>query len=243
MRLRVNWHDALDAVATVALVAASGTMIWAQLRSLRPTQQVQPTTLAGNRRPEPPLPDAPVSIDGATIKGKEGAKVALIVYSDFQCPFCAKFATQVLPSFDERFVKSGKALVAFRQMPLPMHQFAPKAAQASYCAGEQGQFWPMHDALFADPKHLDEPALLDRAQRLGLRDAEFKLCLRGKAPATIDQDRSSADELSVSGTPTIFVGVVQPDSRVKLVRRFAGVPATQELDAAVTSLLDNNGKK
>ncbi len=88
-----------------------------------------------------------VSVGDAQTKGDENASVTLVEYSDFECPFCARFSTQTLPQILEEYVNSGKVRIAFKHFPLPFHASAQKAAEASMCAGEQGKFWEYHDKL------------------------------------------------------------------------------------------------
>src|SRR5215510_15815847 len=138
----------LDAVATLAFIVTCAVVTWATL-----TPRMRPVTgAAAEPRAVPPapvpLPTKAISLNGATLQGDPKAKVALIVYSDFQCPFCARFGKDSLPGIQARYVKTGRVLVAFRQFPLNIHAFARKAAEASLCAGKQGRFWEMHDQLF-----------------------------------------------------------------------------------------------
>jgi protein-disulfide isomerase len=113
----VRFRPLLDALATLAFIATCAVVIWVML-----TSRTRPTVAAAaaapdarpTRPPEPPLPDRPVTLEGAAVQGDRTAKVALIVYSDFQCPFCAKFGRDALPEIQSRYVKTGKVLLAFR---------------------------------------------------------------------------------------------------------------------------------
>lgn len=109
-------------------------------------------------RPAPPLPAQPLSISDAVVKGSERAKVVLIAFSDFECPYCSRFAKDTLPVLDEKYVRTGRVRVAFRHLPIEsIHPTAFKAAEASECAREQGRFWEMHDRLFDQFKQLSQP--------------------------------------------------------------------------------------
>lgn len=133
-----------------------------------------------------------MSLDGAATKGDRKAKVALIEYSDFQCPFCGRFARETLPQLDEKYVRPGKVLVAFRHLPLPIHALAQRAAEAAECAGQQNKFWLMHDFLFRDSGQLAESKLTSSAAGLGLNDGQFKACLEGRTAAKARADAAFA---------------------------------------------------
>jgi protein-disulfide isomerase len=89
-----------------------------------------------------------VVIGDAPTKGDANAKVTLVEFSDFECPYCERFYTQTFGQIESNYVNAGKVLMAFKQFPLGFHQYAQKAAEASLCAKEQGKFWEMHNKLF-----------------------------------------------------------------------------------------------
>jgi protein-disulfide isomerase len=163
--------------------------------------------------------------------------VALIEFSDFQCPYCGKFAREILPELEKQYVSGGQVVMAFRQLPLPNHQFAQKAAEAAECAGRQDRFWPMHDAMFQDQKQIDEAGLRQSAQRLGLDPRRFSDCLIGETSERVKRDANEAKSLRVSGTPTFLFGYVQADGRVKVVKRFSGAQPVAQFRAALDPLL------
>src|SRR5262245_37660949 len=130
---KYSWRSVrswLDSIATLSFIVTCGVVTWA---TLAPSAQPMPTAALAARPVEhaqSPVPANPISLDGATLQGNPRAKVALVVYSDFQCPFCAKFGQETLPGIQARYVKPGRVLVAFRQFPLNIHAFARKAAEA-----------------------------------------------------------------------------------------------------------------
>jgi len=137
--------------------------------------------------------------------GSLDAPVQMIIYSDFECPFCAGFS-QTVKQIEQEF--GDKVAIAFRHYPVPGHQDAVKAAQASECAAEQGKFWEMHDKLFAD--NIAGRLILEQYQKeainLGLDTVEFNDCLAS------DQYESKVTEMAargaaagVTGTPTSFI--------------------------------------
>src|SRR6266849_1457871 len=96
------------------------------------------------------LPTAPINVTGEPFKGAANAKVALIEFSDFQCPFCGRYDKDTYPQLLKDYVDTGKVKYVWRDYPLDFHRNAEKAAEAARCAGEQGRFWEMHDRLFAN---------------------------------------------------------------------------------------------
>jgi protein-disulfide isomerase len=136
-------------------------------------------------------------------KGPAGAPVTIIEFSDFECPFC----TRVVPSIDEAVKTYGDQIrVVFRQFPLNIHPRAQKAAEASLCAHEQGKFWQMHDAMFADQKKLEVADLKAKASALGVDQAKFDQCLDGsKFAAQVATDLADGQKVGVTGTPAIFI--------------------------------------
>src|SRR5258708_7112481 len=103
--------------------------------------------------PAPAAPSAPLPVGAADAfhgytLGSDSAPVEVTEYSDFECPFCASFATVQMPVIREQLISTGKLRWRFRDFPLPSHKYSRYAAMAGQCAGEQGKFWQMHDQLF-----------------------------------------------------------------------------------------------
>jgi protein-disulfide isomerase len=233
---RDRWRFVLDTLGTLAFIAVSATIVWATI-SERRTASAPPAPGARQSRKEPAPPTTPVSLDTAVIQGSRTAKVAVIEFSDFQCPYCGKFARETLPGLEAKYVKSGQVLFAFQPLPLPMHAFAEKAAEAAECAGRQGRFWEMHDSLFRNQEALDEPHLHERATDVHLDRAQFDTCLAGQAGGRVQQSAALGKTLTISGTPTFFLGTVQSDGKVKVTQRFTGAMPTAQLSTALDHLL------
>jgi protein-disulfide isomerase len=213
---------ALVSAVCLAMLAVTGRAL------LLPTTETPPETRTVGSRPVPPpppapLPSEPIAIAGAAIKGDPRAPVAILGYSDYHCPFCVRFATGTLSELDQLYLSTGKALFAFKHLPIAsIHPQAPTAAEGSECARRQGQFWAMHDRLFAGPKLADAPTLQAHAKALTLDVAAFDACMLGQAKERVQADLAEAKALGVTGTPTFFIGVVQPDGRVKVAERIVG---------------------
>ena len=157
----------------------------------------------------PSAPTGPVDVkyDNAAVKGEENAEIVIVEFSDFQCPFCERFYTETLPQIEENYIKTGKAKLAYRHLPLVnLHPQAFKAAEASECANEQGKFWEYHDKIFENQALLSDTIFSTWAGELGLDIEKFDECLSsGKYQDKVSKDMSDADSYGASGTPTFFV--------------------------------------
>jgi protein-disulfide isomerase len=182
------------------------------------------------------LPRDPVLIANEPFKGDGKAKVAVIEFSDYQCPFCSRYTKDVLPQIRTEYVDTGKIKYVFRDMPLNFHKQAFKAAEAAHCAGAQGKFWEMHDALFQNQSALAPEQLTTHAKGVGVDDTQFQQCLdSGQFAADINKDIADAGAAGITGTPSFLVGVIQPDGRVKVVKKLVGAKPYAEFKAAIDS--------
>ncbi|MCP3103990.1 thioredoxin domain-containing protein [Myxococcus sp. K15C18031901] len=144
-----------------------------------------------------------VPLDGSLFAGNEGALVTLVEFSDYQCPFCAR-GHGTVKQLQQRY--GDKLRLVMKHHPLGNHPRARPAALAALAAGEQGKFWPYHDALFANPKALDDEDLERLAKELGLDVARWKQDLASPAHAErLRQDEALAMQLGATGTPGFFV--------------------------------------
>jgi protein-disulfide isomerase len=135
--------------------------------------------------------------------GPANAKVTVVEFSDFQCPYCSK-AASVVDQVKEKY--SDRVRFVFRQFPLPMHENARGAAEAALAANAQGKFWEFHDKLFQNQTQLTRPGLEGFAKDAGLNVAEFKKALDDKTyAAEVDSDVKLGESVAVQGTPTMFI--------------------------------------
>jgi protein-disulfide isomerase len=154
---------------------------------------------------KPRRPTFPVEVGNAPFAGAKDAKVTIVEYSDFQCPFCAKGA-DILKEIKKKY--GNKVKVAFKNYPLPFHNHAEKAAIAGLCANEQGMdyFWKMHDAMFANQEALDPEGLKKTAKTIGLKMDAFDKCVaENKYLAQVKADGEEGNKVKVKSTPTFFI--------------------------------------
>ena len=167
---------------------------------------VFPTGAAVGDDPTPSVADMEALLDDDAVRGDKDAPVTIVEWSDFECPFCARFFEQALPSIEEEYIKTGKVKLVYRDFPLSFHTNAQKAAEAAECAGEQGKYWEMHDLLFAQGVQGGVAGFKQYAKTLGLNTAKFDTCLDSGAMAgEVHQDMADGAAVGIQGTPGFIV--------------------------------------
>ncbi|NDD91301.1 DsbA family protein [bacterium] len=155
---------------------------------------------------ERPKVDVKVELaDHTPVLGKKGAKVTIVEFSDFQCPFCARGA-ETVHQIAKKY--GSKVSIGFRHFPLPMHKEARPASEASMCVNEQGsdKFWKFHDKVFQNQQNLDDASLEKMAKESGANVAKFKECYTAKKYAkAVQDDMEYGEKVGVRSTPTFFV--------------------------------------
>lgn len=146
---------------------------------------------------------AKLTQSGAEIRGSASAPVTIVEFSDFQCPFCRQ---TVKPLEDLLEQRPAEVRLVFRSYPLDFHQYSELAHEAALAAGAQGNFWQMHDLIFANQSRLERADLVRYAAQLNLDMPAFERALDTHAYAgAIAQDRALGAQIGVEGTPTIFI--------------------------------------
>lgn len=161
------------------------------------------------------VPTGPVDVKEGhlPVLGQEDAKVTIIEFSDFQCPFCEQLWKETLPQIKKEYVETGKVKFAYRHYPLDFHANAEKAAEASECANEQGKFWEMHDKLFENQAKWESQGAADAlttfaslADEIGISGANLKSCVEsGKFEKTVKDDLAEGTTVGVQGTPATYI--------------------------------------
>ena len=171
----------------------------------------------GNTQKAPSQSPQPVriSLDDDPIRGDPNAPISIVEFSDFQCPFCARFHVQTLPLIIEEYIEEGKVNLVYRDFPIQsIHPNALPAAVAAECANEQGRYWEYHDMLFEKQNgwnRLDSNTAISTfsqyATDVGLEQQQFDSCLgSGKYLEEVQGDLSDGRDYGISGTPGFFIG-------------------------------------
>jgi len=178
-----------------------------------------PPTAGGNNVPNVPTGavavDAKQLVDDDAFLGDKNAKVTMIEFSDFQCPFCRKFWKDTLPQIKSQYVDTGKVKFVYRDFPLEsIHPGSRPYAESTECARDQSKFWEMHDKIFQEQDkqgqgtvQFDLSNLKKWAAEIGLDASKFNNCLdSGKYKNEVSKDLSDATSSGGQGTPYFIIG-------------------------------------
>lgn len=203
----VKQEQAKAAIATLIDGAKKGAVVVRTLPDVRP-------------------PAADISPAAHTVvAGNKTAKVQVVEFADFECPYCSGAAT-TMAALKKKF--GDKVGFSFRHFPLSFHPNAQKASEYAQCAAEQGKFWEMHDLIFANQKNLKEPDLLAHVATLGLDAGKVDVCLKsGKGAKEVASDLALGGKIGVQGTPSFFINGYQ----------HAGAPTEEALTEAIKAAL------
>ncbi len=157
-----------------------------------------------------PTPSVPVDmeslLDDDAVRGDADAPVTIVEWSDYECPFCAKFYSETESLINEQYVKTGKVKLVYRDFPLSFHANAQKAAEAAECAGEQDKYWEMHDMIFEQGVQGGVAGFKQYAKSLSLNSAKFDTCLDSGAMTTETQkDMDDGAAVGIQGTPGFLI--------------------------------------
>jgi protein-disulfide isomerase len=186
----------------------SGTAQAGTLNNANPPTQAEPT-------PQP-LSDADwktIQEGAPAVEGDKNAKVTIVEFTDYQCPFCGQFYTQTYKSLIDKYVKTGKAKFVIRDYPLTFHPNAKPGALAARCAGDQGKYLEMHDELFGKQAEWSNLAAADAvakfgqyADGIGISGSKLVDCVNsGKFTKVVDDDTALGTKIGVSGTPSFVI--------------------------------------
>jgi protein-disulfide isomerase len=163
----------------------------------------------------------------ARTMGSAAAPVTVYEMSDFQCPYCRRFALETFPTLDQEYIRAGKVRWVFINFPLvSMHPNAEPAAEVAMCAAEQDKFWPVHDLLYRNQPTwapLTAPAefFLTLADSAGLDRPAFEKCLStGAMQPLVKKDAESAARSGANSTPSFYIeGGIMPGAQPVAVFR------------------------
>lgn len=224
-----NWRNSIDAVASIFMIFASVAILWVTLfKEIRPL---------GSSTTGDLLPTEPIDLSGGRRLGDPGAPLVAIVFSDFQCPFCRRFAGTTFKSVVNRYVSEGQVEVAFRDFPITrIHKHAAMAAKIARCAEAQGKFWPAHDAIFFFADDLDRGLFASAFRAAKLDELSVSQCVDRTPDDSYLDDVRLGRTLGVAGTPTLVLGRRQ-GPKVRPLKRISGDPGFESLSKTLDSLL------
>jgi len=144
-----------------------------------------------------------IPVAGSPVRGPHNARITLIEFSDFECPYCSR-AISTIAGLLHAYPNDAKLI--YKEFPLELHPHARMAAAAALAAADQGKFWEMHDKLFANYNRLSQERINELAQEAGLDMERFRKDIAsGKYETHIERDINDGQQAGVQGTPTLFV--------------------------------------
>jgi len=186
--------------------------------------------------PKPVLNTVRFNVAGYPVQGNPKASLVMVEFTDFQCPYCARYHSASFPALKKAYIDSQRMRYVTVDFPLSFHELAFKAAEAAHCGERQGQYWAMHERLFRATPNLQADALVGMAQELGLNLASFKSCLESASTADlVKHGLAEANTLGVEGTPTFIIG--RAEGSVVRGRMLVGAYPTQVFDDIIQSHL------
>ena len=200
-----SFYVALAALAIVGIAVIAFVVV----KNKNAKIATEPVAVAGANDP-----NALVAQAKGIVYGNENARVKMLVFSDFMCPYCAQFASQIQPALMEEFVKTGKMQFVYYDYPLGgAHKYSFLAARAARCAGDQNRFNEYHDILFGRQSDwsfensVPVGSLVDYGKDAGVADENaFKQCVQSdKYADVVSANHALGEQLGVNSTPTIFI--------------------------------------
>jgi protein-disulfide isomerase len=171
-----------------------------------------------------------VAVGNAPVRGAANAPVTIVMFSDFQCPFCSRVEPTVKQIED---TYGDKVKIVWKNQPLPFHPNAMPAARAAMAAGKQGKFWEMHDLLFANQKDLNDASYEKWAQQIGLNMSKWKADMNSpEVSAQITADSNEGKAVGANGTPAFFIDGIS----------VVGAQPFEKFKSVIDDELKNGGK-
>ena len=169
--------------------------------------------------------------------GPDDAPIQIVKFMDYQCPYCVRYANQVLPTIKERYVASGKIQYAIRDYSLNFHPQAKGAAVAAHCAGKQDKYWDMHSLLVANSRKLHDEIYLELAQDIDLDLTRFSEC-QGNPESNdkVTADFEYGKDIGIRGTPSFYIGRIEGDKIVDVVN-VRGARSIDVFDRAIQQVI------
>lgn len=183
------------------------------------------------------IPELPIVTGNSPTIGAKSARVGLVIYSDFFCPFCAKFGQDTWPRLRETFVDGGRLFVIFRHLPLEqIHPEAGELAALGHCASAQDRFWSWHDIVLRAPANRRLETGRSPGQAGLARRALDECVAEGKGQAQVQSDLREAATLGISSTPSFLFGENLHDGSVQIKKVLVGAKAFEDFLDVIESI-------
>jgi protein-disulfide isomerase len=211
-----------------------------ELRELKTMVQDQRPVGAPAAAPTPRV-NFDFDVAGAPGQGVPQAPLIIVEFSDFQCPFCARYDKDTYHAIEQNYVRTGKLRYIFEDFPLPIHPLARHLAATAECLSIGKDFWTVREALFSNQATLtSDQAIDDFAKRTSMEINDYQACQGDKATAArIDQAVTAASSAGVTGTPTFFIGRNEPGTtKFKVLKVIVGAQPFDNFKQTFDALLN-----
>ncbi|MBI3546984.1 MAG: thioredoxin domain-containing protein [Gammaproteobacteria bacterium] len=218
MRAKKSYHHAIAVIALTVFIPACATSTAIEKQAVITDSAKNSPAATTTNREAPPAPmqwaSPQVSLSNNPSLGNAKAEIAIVEYSDYECPYCRSFYTQIFPQIKKEYIDTGRVRFFHKDLPLKtIHRQALAAALAANCAAGQGRFWEMHAALLTTSNQLSPALYQQLAHELDLDQKKFSACLNDRQQEReIQRDIDEARRLRISGTPSFLIGKIQGET-------------------------------
>lgn len=230
----------LSAIARVTIVALLVLAILSPHRAITQTHNHSPDEAHREKQEERKLEIARFDYRGDRLYrlGDRNAKVVLVEFSDYKCGHCSLFHEITYKKIKSEYIDTGKILFIAGNFPLQHNLYSQEAAQAAYCAGDQGRYWEMRDLLFRESRYIDPAKIIELAEGLELDVFRFQGCIAsGTHLGRLKREKREAILLGVERTPSFILARVTEDGYLD-GELFTGSHRWTQMKEKINSLLD-----
>ena len=234
---KTNVKYVVDLLASLVIIVTCVLVTWMVVSSRRATGSAAEPTQAMPAIEDVASKRLSWSVAEAPLLGQASAPFTLIEFSDFECPFCRRYAEETFDEIKKLFIDTGVISYAYVHNPLPMHRSAFQAARVAACAGDQGSFWDMRAGLFSVAKSpgLSDESIATLVDHMKLERPVFDSCLDTVAER-VQRDLDEAARIGVRVTPTFLVGVRSSDGMIDVRSRINGAQPLRVFVSAIEEL-------
>lgn len=228
MSAKGRLRNAIDLAAALVMLVAAGSIIWTSFG--RQWWQIR-------KRITPPSETA--SMADLPVQGSSSARIGIIEFADYQCPYCQSFQRDVMPILKSKYVDPGKIAFAFSQYPIEqIHGLALDASAVAECSRREGRFWPVHEGIFGVIGSTKDIAVLTGvALSTGLSQSSLSACLATGVKGDIRKRTAESVRLGVASTPTFYLGLVEADNQLRVRKVLVGNQTMAAFSAELDVLL------